>query len=151
MSCKRLGKVAKRAAAFSSLKSQCGADTVVVGHSSGALAAMRFAESTPVLGLMLIAAAHTDGGIESERASGYYSRSWLWASIRANCRFILQAHSVDDPCIPVSEGDFMAEQLHSQYVRFPDRSHFFAPESVREVPSLIRDTLRKLDAAAATP
>ena len=29
-------------------------------------------------------------GIENERASGYYSRPWLWDDIKANARHIIQ-------------------------------------------------------------
>jgi hypothetical protein len=47
-----------------------------VGHSSGAEAAMRFAEGRRVAGLVLVAACHTDLGLPSEAVSGYYSRPW---------------------------------------------------------------------------
>ena len=39
-----------------------GADTVLLGHSSGAEAAMRFAEDHAVAGLVLVAACHSDLG-----------------------------------------------------------------------------------------
>ena len=39
---------------------EVGADTVVVGHSSGAVAARRLAEETPVAALVLVSACHTD-------------------------------------------------------------------------------------------
>src|SRR5579871_2788263 len=38
--------------------------TVLVGHSSGAIAAMRFAEKYPLLGSVLVGAYHTDLGME---------------------------------------------------------------------------------------
>jgi hypothetical protein len=47
-----------------------------VGHSSGAEAAMRYAETRRVAGLVLVAACHTDLGLQSEAVSGYYSRPW---------------------------------------------------------------------------
>ena len=51
-----------------------GPDTVVVGHSSGAVAAMRLAEETRVAALVLVSACHTDLGDPGERAAGYYAR-----------------------------------------------------------------------------
>ena len=55
-----------------------GADekTIVIGHSSGAEAAMRLLEKRKLLGCVLISACYTDLGIESERLAGYYSRPW---------------------------------------------------------------------------
>ena len=46
--------------------------TLVIGHSSGAVAAMRLLETTKLLGLILISACHTDLGKPSEASSGYY-------------------------------------------------------------------------------
>ena len=44
------------------------ANTVLVGHSSGAVAAMRLLEKTPLLGAVLVSACHTDLGDAGERA-----------------------------------------------------------------------------------
>ncbi len=43
---------------------------ILIGHSSGAEAIMRLLEQTVVLGVILIAACHTDLGDESERNAG---------------------------------------------------------------------------------
>ena len=104
-----------------------GADTVVVGHSSGAVAAMRLAEETPVAALVLVSACHTDLGDPGERAAGYYARPWRWDAIKANCGRIVQFHSDNDPFIPDSEARHVAENLQSEYSELPGRSHFFAP------------------------
>ena len=74
---------------------RCGSDTILVGHSSGAEAGMRLAETVKLAGLVLVSACHTDLGDAGERAAGYYSRPWRWADIRANCGFIAQFHSSD--------------------------------------------------------
>ncbi len=54
----------------------CDADTIVIGHSSGAVACMRLLESTRLRGAVLVSACHTDLGDAGERAAGYYSRPW---------------------------------------------------------------------------
>ena len=104
-----------------------GADTVVVGHSSGAVAAMRLAEETQVAALVLVSACHTDLGDPGERAAGYYARPWRWDAIKANSGRIIQFHSDNDPFIPDSEARHVAENLQSEYSELPGRSHFFAP------------------------
>ena len=54
----------------------CDAGTIVIGHSSGAVACMRLLESTRLWGAVLVSACHTDLGDAGERAAGYYSRPW---------------------------------------------------------------------------
>ena len=82
--------------------------TAIIGHSSGALTAFRYAESAPLLGTFAIAGHHTDCGFELERRSGFFDRPWDWAAIRRNQRFIVQFHSTDDPWVPVE----VARELH---------------------------------------
>lgn len=117
-------------------------DTIIIGHSSGAEAAMRFAETNKVEGLVLVAACHTDLGDANERASGYYSRPWQWDQIKANTNWILQYHSIDDPLIPIEEADYVASQLQSTYTRFEDRSHFFEAKDVAHVLDDIIEKIR---------
>jgi len=115
-----------------------GPDTILVGHSSGAEAAMRLAEENPVGGLVLVAACHTDLGDEGERASGYYPPGggpWRWDRIRKNAGWIVQFHSDDDFLVPVEEGRFVAKQLQSEYHELEGHEHFFEP--FRELPEAI--------------
>ena len=51
-------------------------NSIIVGHSSGAEAAMRYCEEHKVRGIVLVAACHTDLGHPSEAISGYYNRAW---------------------------------------------------------------------------
>jgi serine hydrolase len=54
---------------------ELGADehTILIGHSSGAVAAMRYAETHRLLGSVLVGVCHTDLGDSFEAASGYYA------------------------------------------------------------------------------
>ncbi len=99
-------------------------DTIIVGHSSGALAAMKYAESHRILGSVLVGAAYTDLGEESERASGYFDSPWNWDRIKSNQTWIVQFGSTDDPYIPINEQHFVRDNVKSQYYEFHDRGHF---------------------------
>ncbi len=124
-----------------------GADerTVLVGHSSGAVAAMRYAETHRLLGSVLVGPCHTDLGDADERASGYYREPWRWTDIRRHQQWIGVFHSVDDPLIPVSEARFVASRLACHYFEHTDRGHFVdrAP-----FPELVRFVQRRLAAGA---
>lgn len=103
-----------------------GADehTILVGHSSGAVAAMRYAESHRLLGSVLVGVCHTDLGDSGEAASGYYRAPWRWREIREHQEWIAIFNSTDDPHIPIAEPRFVAAQLGCSYFEFNDRGHF---------------------------
>lgn len=103
---------------------KCDENTIIIGHSSGAEAAMRYAETYKVKGIILVSACHTDLGDENEKASGYYNRPWEWEKIKENTGFIVQFGSTDDPFIPWSEQDHVANMLNTDLKKFTDRGHF---------------------------
>lgn len=96
--------------------------TILIGHSSGAVAGMRFLETHRLRGLLLVSACHTDLGMASETISGYYSRPWQWETIRKNAEWIVQLHSLDDPFIPIEEARHVAENLQSEVRRRRQKS-----------------------------
>jgi len=136
-------KVARISIWLPFLKDACGANehSVLVGHSSGAIAAMRYAEQNKVLGSVLVGAYHTDAGNENERMSGYFDDPWDWASIRKHQQWIVQFASVDDPFFSIEEPRFVSTQLHSEYHEARDRGHYFQdtfPELVTAVERKLR-------------
>ncbi len=122
---------------------ELGADagTVLIGHSSGAVAALRYAETHRVLGSVLVGVCHTDLDDPGERASGYYRAPWRWDDIRRHQAWLGIFQSTDDPCIPVAEARFVAAQLRCAYFESADRGHFTdrAP-----FPELVQFVRRKL-------
>lgn len=124
-----------------------GADarTILIGHSSGAVAAMRFAETHQVLGSVLVGVCHTDLGDSFEAASGYYAAPWQWQRIRENQQWIAIYSSTDDPHIPIAEPRFVAAQLRCSYFEFIDRGHF---SGARQFPEIIDLVKRKLASSA---
>ena len=110
------------------------ADTLLIGHSSGACAALRLAEAQRLGALVVVSVTPSDMDDANERASGYYSRPWQWAAMRANCKTIVQFSSRDDPLIPIALQRTAAEGLRGaespaghtfEYVELDHRSHFF--------------------------
>ena len=118
-----------------------GEDTILIGHSSGAVAAMRYAETHRLLGSILVGVCHTDLGDGGEAASGYYRDPWQWEQIRRNQQWIGIYQSTDDPLIPVAEARFVATQLRCSYFEFTDRGHFI---DSREFPEVVQFVRRQL-------
>ena len=99
-------------------------NTMIVGHSSGALAAFRYAETRPLLGTFAVAGHHLDCGFELERRSGFFDQPWDWAAIRRNQRFVVQFHSTDDPWIPVEVATQLHELTGSRFSLLEGYGHF---------------------------
>ncbi|KAM9490518.1 serine hydrolase RBBP9-like isoform 2-T4 [Salvelinus alpinus] len=103
---------------------ECDEETVIIGHSSGAAAAMRYAETHKVFGLILLGAYTSDLGDENERESGYFSRHWEWEQMRRNVGHIVQFGSKDDPFLPWEEQQVVAEGLGAELHKYIERGHF---------------------------
>jgi uncharacterized protein len=118
--------VVARAAIWLPFIASLGTDdhTIIVGHSSGAVAAMRYAETHSLLGSVLVGACYTDLGDATERASGYYAAPWDWPAIKAHQQWILQFASPDDPYIPIVEARYIQKQLGTKYYELAKRGHF---------------------------
>jgi uncharacterized protein len=111
--------------------------TVIVGHSSGAAAALRLAEAQEVAGLVLVAAYDDDLGDDLERGSGYFDRPFDWSSIVKHSGFIVQFAGADDSLVPIAIQRLVAGHLraattaadlppeHMVYIEVPDQDHFF--------------------------
>lgn len=117
--------------------------TVLVGHSSGAIAAMRYAEQRHILGSVLVGTYFTDLGEEDEKLSGYFDQLWGWPSIRDHQQWSAIFASVDDPFIPIAEPRFVGDQLGSEYFEYPDRGHFCG-ENDSDFPELTQFLRQKL-------
>eukprot|EP00798_Chlamydomonas_sp_ICE-L_P024796 gene24796-10441_t len=120
----------------------CDEDCIIVGHSSGACAAVRYAEKKKVRGIILVGAYTTDGGDANEAASGYFNRPWDWAAAKANAGFCVVFGSTDDPFLPWNG---LGAELH----KFEDRGHFMDSQ-FPELLNLLRDRISKANQEGST-
>lgn len=116
-------------------------NTILIGHSSGAVAAMRYAETHKLLGSVLVSVCYTDLDDPFEAASGYYRDPWQWQRIRENQQWIAIYHSIDDALIPITEARHVAAQLKCSYFEFATRGHFNRSHEFPEALDLIRRKL----------
>lgn len=123
-------------------------DTILIGHSSGAVAAMRFAENNKILGSVLVGVCYTDLGDEKEKVSGYYNRPWNWKNIKNNQEWIIEFASTDDPFIPIEEPRFIQKKLNSQYYEYTSYGHF---HHIKTFPELLTQLKEKLKLASNFP
>lgn len=122
------------------------AQTVLIGHSSGAVAAMRYAETHQIAGSVLVGASYTDLGDANEKESGYFNDPWDWNAIKSHQQWILQFASTDDPYIPIEEARFIHDHLGTEYFEYKNEGHFGDGQKEKkefpEIVSVLKSKLR---------
>lgn len=119
-------------------------NTFLVGHSSGAIAAMRYAETHRILGSALIGTYYTDLCMESEKLSGYFDRPWDWDAIKGNQKWIIQFAGLNDPWIPISEAHVVRDKLGTDYYESADGGHFGGDYYKETFPELLEAIKKNL-------
>jgi|TARA_Y100000310_G_scaffold345846_1_gene471190 hypothetical protein len=112
-------------------------DSILIGHSSGAVAILRFLEENKCKLAIIVGGNHSDLGDELERESEYYNDPWKWDQIKNNADRIVIFASQDDPYIPISEPRFIKEKVDAEYHEYKDEGHFGSDENKIEFPELI--------------
>lgn len=128
------------------LKNELRADenTILIGHSSGAVAAMRFAEQNKIYGSVLVGTYYTDLGYEDEKASGYFDTPWNWDAIRENQKWVIVFASEDDPYISIEEPHLISDKLKAEYHEMNGEGHFGEGNSKLQFPELLEALQKKL-------
>jgi predicted alpha/beta hydrolase family esterase len=123
-----------------------GADenTILIGHSSGAVAAMRYAEDHKIFGSILVGACYTDLGVDTEKISKYYDEPWDWEAIKNNQKWIAQFASTDDPYIPIEEARHVHKNLETEYYEFTDQGHFGGDKGRVTFPEIVEIIKKKI-------
>lgn len=117
-----------------------GEHDVIIGWSSGAVAAMRYAENHKVRGLVLVSPSCTDLGDELEKESGYFNEPWQWEKIQANSSKTALLTGDNDPYIPQEEFDTIANELGAVRVVVPNGKHFIERSAFPELLEYVRST-----------
>lgn len=116
---------------------EAGENDVLVGWSTGAVAAMRYAENHRLKGSILVSPSYTDMGDELEKQSGYFDTPWQWQKIKDHQEKIALICD-DDPYIPKEEFEFIAKQLQPTQIEVPGGKHFIEKTEFPELLSYIK-------------
>lgn len=123
---------------------QADENTLLIGWSSGAVAAMRYAERNKILSSILIAPCYTDLGLEEEKISGWFDEEWKWKDIRENQKFIGLLYSHDDEFVPQEEFKHIEKNLTPHLVhKFEDKSHFGNEDKIPEIIEIVKKIMKK--------
>jgi hypothetical protein len=130
---------------------QIDAHTICIGHSTGAVAALRYAETHQVHAIVLLAGYDNDLQSPHERASGYFESPFRYSAIAANTRVQHVFLGVDDLFVPIREQRGMLQRLKTYSSRvvpheFPKAGHFMM-RSLPELTAVILETIKAHNSA----
>ncbi|HBG81976.1 TPA: hypothetical protein DDW69_04020 [candidate division CPR2 bacterium] len=120
-------------------------DTIILGHSRGGVAVLRWLEKLPedkrVKKVILLA---TNSGfikkmpIKSEPNHGFYTENgYDFKEIKKHCRNFVVMHSRDDHLVPFASGKENAKALGAKFLVFEDLRHFGG--GVEEITELLEE------------
>lgn len=116
---------------------ELGDDAVLIGHSSGAVAILKYLETHKCKLAILVGVYSSHLGDENEKLSQYFDDEWNWDEIKNNADKIIVFASKDDPYIPISEPQSIKEKVNAEYHEYLDEGHFGSDVGKSEFPEII--------------
>ncbi len=118
-------------------------ETILIGHSSGAMAILGLLEALPenfqVKASYLVGAFKNDLGWEALKA--IFAKPFDFEKIKHKSKAFYFIHSDNDPYCPLDHAEFLNEQLGGKLIVMPGQKHFSVGtygEEYREFPELAK-------------
>ncbi len=116
-------------------------DTILVWHSLGGVAILRYLEKTQqkVKKVILVA---TNDSIYSESSNGFFSdKDYDYTLLQSVCHDYVVYHSTDDERVPFLHGEKIAKWLNAKFFTYHDKWHFGKSLIDNKFPELIDEVL----------
>lgn len=114
-------------------------DSLIVGHSSGGVTALKILEELPKskrVKLTIPVAAFKDD-LGWDVLSNFFEEPFNWEKIRNSSEKIIIFHSDNDPYVPLEHAQFLKEKLGSAFVLVKKAGHFNAASGFDKFPQLL--------------
>ena len=100
-------------------------ETLIVGHSSGAILSLILAQqnAAPVGGVIAVSVFH-DNSLNWEANSRLFDIGFDWSAIQQNTKKLLFIHSDNDPYVPLEQAQYVADNCKAEMVIIPNQGHF---------------------------
>lgn len=103
-------------------------ETIIVGHSSGAVAILGLLEALPlkasVHSVYLVGSFSEDLKIEGIHHGELFLKPFNFSKIRSKAKDFVFIHSNDDPYCPLEQAEYLTEQTDGELYIFPGQKHF---------------------------
>ena len=122
-------------------------NTVLIGHSRGGMAILRWLERLPpskgVQKVILIATNNPSVNEKNQEKTtrGFYEcGDYDFEKIKTHCEQFVVIHSKDDSWVPFEAGELNAKGLNAKFILFEDKNHF--GKNIKEFPELLDEILK---------
>lgn len=120
-------------------------ETLIVGHSSGAILALILAQQNkqPIGGIVCVSVFH-DNSLQWKPNNRLFDIEFDWQAIQNNAKKLLFIHSDNDPYVPLEQAQYVADNCDAELITIPGQGHFNLEQSegYKEFPQLL-DILRQ--------
>jgi predicted alpha/beta hydrolase family esterase len=101
-------------------------ETIVVGHSTGAVAALLLAQTnkTSLEGVFAVATPRDNDHLKWEANDRFFDVPFDFKAIRANAGKLFFVHSDNDPYCPLEQTKDVCEQVGGELIVIPGQGHF---------------------------
>lgn len=98
-------------------------NTILIGHSLGAVAIMRYLEDSTKKVSQVILAAMPLEPMRFTPIAPFFHRDWQWANIKTKTEKINLIYEEGDQVVPLEQGKIAAEKLDADLMIVPGASH----------------------------
>ena len=110
-------------------------NTIIIGHSLGALLAMRLAEIQKAKALIL--ASGWDFNDLTKEHESFWQKPYNHKLIKENAEKITVIHSDNDPYITAFQAEEMAKRLGAEFVLIKGAAHFLEKDGVTKITEIL--------------
>ncbi len=110
-------------------------DIILIGHSLGCRAILKFTENHSVRGIILVAA--RVGKSKFKELEQFYEKDVSWKKVKKNCRKIVGIYSDNDPLVPLRDTESLRKKLGASILIEHGKGHLGGDSGVKELPSVV--------------
>jgi len=116
-------------------------DTIVIGHSSGAVEILHLLQHLPsdtvIKAAILVSAFKDDLGMDA--LTGLFEEPFDFKAAKAHCSKFIFIHSDNDPYVPLEDAKYLSDELDSDVLLFEGQGHFNTEHSpeYKQFPELL--------------
>lgn len=100
-------------------------ETLIVGHSSGAILALVLAQSNmEKIGAIVDVSVFHDNALQWQPNSQLFDVQFDWTAIQEGVSELLFIHSDNDPYVPLDQAQYVANKTGGEMIVIPGEGHF---------------------------
>ncbi len=125
-------------------------ETLIIGHSSGAILALILAQENPgPIGAIVAVSVFHDNSLKWDANNRLFDLAFDWPAIRQKAIKLVFVHSDNDPYVPLGQAQFVANSCQAELIVIPSEGHFNLEQSAsyKTFPKLLQIIRTKISTA----